>query len=174
MMTAMENHSRPITAKNMKVAIGFLAVFAVLSIVLSLVITSILFGKGNPPPAAGIAWIILSCLLFSGFAFLGLIYLVEFIHTRAQNGSKVSWKNYGLRVLLSLSSLIGPYWMLDSHPYLAQRPVVLNMVNVLVAGLSVLLLLWAFGRRFPIPGHSQGVEAEEPNKASERPVSESD
>ena len=173
-MTAMENHSRQITAKSIKVAIGFFVVITVLSIALSLVITSSLFGKDNPPPAAGIAWIILSCLLFSAFAFLGLIYLVEFIHTRAQGGSNVSWKNYGLRVILSLSSLIGPLWMLYPHPYLAQWPIALNIVNVLVAGLSVLLLLWAFGRRFPISGHNHGVEAEKPSKASERPVRESD
>ncbi len=163
----MADRSRLITTKGIYLAIGIAILIAALSIALSLVITSSMFGRDNPSPAAGIAWIILSCLLFVLFAFFGLIYLIEFIHTRAQGGRKVLWKNYGLRALLSLPSLIGPFWMLDSHPYLDQRPVVSHIANVVVAGLSVGLLLWAFSKRLPIAAQSQGVEVEAPNNASE-------
>jgi hypothetical protein len=157
-MTA-EERPRFVTAKGIKLSVGFVVVSVILSIALSFLITAIMFGRDNPAPAAGIAWIILACLLFIVFMFLGLIYVVELIHTRTQGGSRVSFRNYGLRLVLSLSSLIGPFWMLDSHPYLSQWPVVLLIVNVLVAGLSIVLLLWALGRKFGVrdrPGSPEG------------------
>ena len=148
----------------MKVALGYLVAIFVLSIGLGFLVTGVQFGRIKPPPGAGLFWVLISCLLMTVFVFFGFVYLVEFVHTRKQGGSKVSWRNFGLRVLLSLTSLIGPYWMLVAHPTLAQRPVLLDLVNILVSGLTIGLLLLAWGIRLPVPGSSNG---EEPGRASD-------
>ena len=147
----MDQQTRRMTKTHVLMAIGYVIAAALLSVGLGFAITLAEFGRDNPSPAAGIAWIILSSLLFLAFAFFGLIYLIEFLHTRARGGRKVLWRNFALRLLLSLTGLIGPFWMLDVHPTLARRPALLEAINVLFAALSILLLLWAFAIRLPIP-----------------------
>lgn len=158
----MNRQTRRKTKKHVLVAMAYGIAAVVLSVGLSFAIGAAMFGRDELSPAAGVARILLACLLFIGFAFLGMVYLIEFFHTRAQGGNKVLWRNFALRLLFSLSSLIGPYWMFTSHPTLAQKPLLLQAINVLVAALSILLLLWAFAKRLTIPASETQAAGDAP------------
>lgn len=156
-----------ITKRGIWLTIGFVVLSGVVSAAVSFAITYHVFGSTEPEPAAGIFWVVVSCLLFIAFLFFGLVYLIEFLHTHAQGGSKVRWRNYCLRLLLSLTALVGPVWMFNAHPTLAQRPMLLHVLNVLIAALSVALLLWAFSIRWSIPLHGKTGESDATGRAPE-------
>ena len=156
-----------VTRRGVWRAIGFVVLSMAVSVAVGYVLTWRNFGLDNPAPAAFLFWVASSCLLSIAFLFLGLVYLIEYVHTYARGGRKVRWRNYALRLVLALTALIGPFWMLDAHPVLAQKPALLFILNVLVAGLSIGLLLWAFSKDFRLSGHAESGSAEDAQPRAE-------
>ncbi|HEV2323199.1 MAG TPA: hypothetical protein VGS10_04510 [Terracidiphilus sp.] len=137
--------------------LGYLIGSVALAVAGSLILL-IAFSRGDldDSPGTGIAWFFLAVALFYALLAVGFFLLVEILHSRLLEKTKIHWRRLCLRQIVGLGSLIGPSWILTFWPPLAayRSRFETPSMQFLIYSTSAILFLIAIGLPLRLKGQA--------------------